>query len=178
MNKHIFFYSNFCPFSKEVLMIITKRNIQTRIMCICVDETKYVIPKFVDRVPTIVEAETKNVYTDDKVIPFIENIALQSQNKPEVLTPYSGMGYKDGCSDVFSYLGDENAYNTLDYMSRGYSHVSTHEHIDTPKDMNNARAQESERSGKMNISMDRILEERNAEIQKIIGHTQPHPAFS
>lgn len=69
-NKHVLFYSNFCLYSKELLMTITKLDIRKRFILVCVEKHRAAIPPVIDRVPTIV-TPAKELITDERVAPYV-----------------------------------------------------------------------------------------------------------
>lgn len=140
--KHILFYSNYCPYSKEVLQTITKKNLSSAFVLVCVDHGKYELPPFVDRVPIIVACtqESKIVLKDDTILSFLNstgNAGSSSSGSGALreLDPIDWFSYKVGYSDGFSYLEDENAPSGgqgLMYACIG----SENQHIDTPPEIN------------------------------------------
>lgn len=55
---NILFYSNNCPFSKEILNLIIKNQITNHFKLICIEDKNIKIPPFITNVPTLV---VKNV---------------------------------------------------------------------------------------------------------------------
>ena len=71
--EYILFFSNLCNFSKEVLSTITRKNIRNAFILICVD-TVTNLPPFVDRVPFIINKQTRDMYVDDNIDKIIDEI--------------------------------------------------------------------------------------------------------
>ena len=70
--KDILFYSNFCEFSKNIINAITKHNLRSIFLFICVDEGKYQIPQFIDSVPTILKRNGE-VFKDEQLMIYVES---------------------------------------------------------------------------------------------------------
>ena len=71
--EYMLFFSNFCSYSKEVIGIITRKNIRKAFIFICVDSLQN-IPPFVDRVPMIVQKANKQVYADEDIAKVLDEI--------------------------------------------------------------------------------------------------------
>lgn len=72
-SKHVLFYSNYCLYSKELLMTITKMDLRNRFILVCVEKHRASIPPLIDRVPTVV-TPTKQLITDERVVPYVQSL--------------------------------------------------------------------------------------------------------
>lgn len=196
--KHILFYSNFCPYSKEVLQAVTKSNIQAMFMLICVDDRKYQLPNFVDRVPLVVASiDGRNQILKDEHITNFLNV-LAHKNKPQDLDTLDWFSHKVSYSDGFSFLGGDTA--TLQQGGGGadtgaglmYAYIgSENQHIETPPETSerpsthgkNASGPYAGRSsagvhtrGGGGSDLERLIELRANDIQRIIKEQNTHPA--
>ena len=131
MEKHILFYSNFCEFSKEVIRDVTKKDLRSRFVFICIDDNRHKLPDIVDRVPTIV-SNSHTVFIEDDIPKFLMMLRQIDHNqvKPQQnqssnmgqgqpqqgqqgqqeqgISPYSHLDMSNKISDNFSYIENEN----------------------------------------------------------------------
>ena len=106
--KDILFYSNFCNYSKDVINIITKHNIRNQFMFVCVDNKKYNIPEFIDRVPSILKLSGE-VFMDEHINNYLELKKKTSNNNIEEISPMTSMYGNSLYSTNFSTIdGAEN----------------------------------------------------------------------
>lgn len=76
LNRYALFFSNYCNFSKEVISIITRKNIRNAFVFICIDTyTTRPLPDFVDRVPLVTCLSTKQVFYEDSINTVLESIS-------------------------------------------------------------------------------------------------------
>lgn len=97
MQKHVLFYSNYCEYCKDINNLIVKKNVHEMFVFVCVDNKKYEIPVFVDRVPMVVTA-AKHIVADDSLIPFIDSLAQIDTVVPIALTSTN--------TDQYTYIGN------------------------------------------------------------------------
>lgn len=109
MKKDILFYSNFCDFSKEVVTLITKKNLKSFILLVCVDTGKYQIPPCIDRVPSLLTAERDALYVEDNLVKYIEKRAKDLFQEDESIQTFSWEG--NNYSESFSFVNDDAAGN-------------------------------------------------------------------
>jgi hypothetical protein len=126
-NKHILFFSNLCPYSKEILSLITKKNLKDIFVFICIEKTQQQLPHFVDRVPLIYTSQ-RSVVTDESLFSFIESIQVQGA-VAEDLSPFD-VHIKANISDNFSFLEDDVCTGE---HCKGYVYVNDVSHIQTPE---------------------------------------------
>ena len=79
LSKHVLFYSKFCQYSTQVLATMTRKNMRARFVMVCVDDNRYQIPTFVDRVPLILTIDRK-LLSDDDVFSFFESAESPSED--------------------------------------------------------------------------------------------------
>lgn len=160
--KHILFYSNFCQFSKEVVSIITKKNIRHLFLLVCVDGQRYNIPPFVNRVPMIFTTQ-KQLYADQGVVAFLEDIEMSMAATTTARDTAAAGGFDvsayyapdmDGTiTDSFSYIGGEESHHQ-------FAFVGNQPRIETPsEDVYQAHGMKDK--DPMKDVMDRIIAERN-----------------
>lgn len=136
MDKHVLFYSNFCEFSKEVIRDMTKKDLRSKFVLICIDDKKHPLPDVVDRVPMII-SNTRSVFIEDDIGNFLnllrqieqqgninnsrqgqsgqpqnQNPAPNQHTPPtsavvDGITPYSDE-MSNTYSDNFSFIGSED----------------------------------------------------------------------
>jgi hypothetical protein len=116
--KDLFFYSNFCEFSKDVIGIITKHNLKDSFMLVCVDNKKYNIPNFIDRVPSILRTSGE-VYTDEQLYGYLET-KYRSSNIEEQISPMtSTFGNSMYSTNFSSVTGDDSSLENKNYLTIG-----------------------------------------------------------
>lgn len=175
VEKHVLFYSNYCQFSKEVLNIIVRKNIRAAFVYVCVDDNKYKLPAYVDRVPVIVSS-SKNMYTDDDVMLFLDTVTHNDGGggshpgkvkEDDLQTAlYKGQLF----SDMYSFI--ESEYQTDPQLNLGYSMIDSITRIETPPEGNQNKGRGS---GIDTSSMDRLIENRDMDIKRILGIQNQNP---
>jgi len=113
MNKDMFFYSNFCQQCKEVISLITKKNLRDFFVFVSVDKN-FNLPQCITHVPTII-TRNKDLLIDDNVILYINKITNSKITTNEDISPYSISA--GGYSSSFTML-TENGYDTEGAMSK------------------------------------------------------------
>ena len=108
MEKNIFFYSNHCPYSRNVLKILNDERIGTDLLRVCIDTSAIRLPSFITSVPTIYLTRTKQILTDDHLEKWIT--ILREKKMSKKLAPYCVAN--SNFSDNFSFLnGDHEVPN-------------------------------------------------------------------
>ena len=109
LTKNVLFYSRFCKYSIEVVRILTKKDLRSRFVMVCVDNNRQQLPGFVDRVPLILTSN-RRVLADDDVFHYLDAAEAPSDDPvaAESMDGISGdFAFLDGtspCGDgVFSY---------------------------------------------------------------------------
>lgn len=145
-SKDIFFYSNFCEFSKDVIAIITKHNLRETFMFVCVDNKKYNIPNFIDRVPSILKPSGE-VYTDEQLYGYIDSKYKTSNSHEEISPMTSSYGNSLYSTSFASITGDDNSIENKNYLSLGREqhmiHVSDTTNPNSKKSHDSSAAFES-----------------------------------
>lgn len=118
MSKDLLFYSNYCDFCKEVINVLIKKNIRNRFLLVCVDTRKFDIPSFIDRVPSILNSKTNEVYMDGDVYKYIDSVYLSTIQHQEISPLFSVYG-NSLYSSSFSSLGDEDMKEDKNYQWLG-----------------------------------------------------------
>jgi hypothetical protein len=78
--QHVFFYSNYCTHSKELLMTITKLDLRSLFVFVCVEKyPRSMIPASIDRVPTIVSPD-HDIICDNRIVDYVHGLKV-SQKK-------------------------------------------------------------------------------------------------
>lgn len=155
-NKHLLFYSSFCPFSADLLSIITKRDLRAQFVMIAVDRMQKQLPAYVDRVPVMLTAD-RRVLKDQDVFTFINSAPSSSvaaargasnggDGAPQAADPVAAVG--GGCantlSDSFSFIGSHvseasewsaaQSHGYLDLNAEGVISRDSFPRIHTPPD--------------------------------------------
>jgi len=111
----ILFFSNYCSYSKDVLTIITRKNIRNAFILICIDTVQN-LPPFVDRVPLIVDKHSKQIFADEDISKILEIVATQMYPPVSIeAMPSSFIGQTSFETDYENPLGGaEDNFNMLD----------------------------------------------------------------
>lgn len=158
--EFLLFFSNFCNYSKDVLGIITRKNIRNAFILICVD-TLQSIPPFVDRVPLIVRKQSKEVYADDDISKIIDDITnmMYPPTKIEALPSTFGGGLQDTFQDSeFEPLGGGpgDSFTLLDMSNYRINCMAEDDTIKNKKaDSSQLEQYISQRDTDIKIMMDR-----------------------
>ena len=138
MNYNVLFYSNNCDYCNTILKQLKQNNIQDNdLIRICVDNNRN-IPKYINKVPTIISKTHKQPIIDEGVYMWINTLIqngsnmqqrsnmqqhanmqqpsnMQQQQQPsdmqqsnESINPYSPIEMASTYSDSFSYLDNSN----------------------------------------------------------------------
>lgn len=119
MGKDLLFYSNFCEYSKEIITYITKKNVRSMFLLVCIDNNRYKIPDFVDRVPAILNANKDTLYTDDQITVYIDSkVKEQHPISDRTLQTFAWEG--NAYSEGYSFLESEEGGNLT---SKGYTYL-------------------------------------------------------
>jgi hypothetical protein len=164
MQQHLLFYSNYCPFSKEVITEITKKNAKDAFLFVCVDTNRHRLPNYVDRVPTIV-LTTGEILCDDAISQFLDS-SSQSQNEPlsfnDIQSAYSGN---------FSLITENPTCTSTDNTpinNTAFAGVDQYQQIITPPEDGDGNAKDPYG----NNSLDSFMHARENDIRQIYGKTQ------
>ena len=130
-NKDMLFYSNYCQFSKEILVEITKNNIRHNLLLICVDSGKYKIPHCITTVPSILSGDLKKMYIDDQIYGYIKTHTqvLQKQKQPQQnrdLQTFSWEG--NSLSESYSFLSSPDTNEDGNMSSKMYTFLNEDTH--------------------------------------------------
>lgn len=157
-SKDILFYSNYCEFSNEILNIIIRKNVTTDFMLVCVDNNKYSLPAFVDRVP-IVYAKSEQVLTDSDIVSYI-NERYPSVN--EDIMPFSlgAQAYTNG----YAFIEDAPV---VDQENMKYSVIGQDNTISIrPEMMSSQSTDETSKKSKFDSSMlDKFMQSRDSDLK-------------
>jgi hypothetical protein len=119
MQKDLLFYSNYCEFCKDVISTLTKHNIREDFRLVCVDDKKYNIPNFIDRVPSILRVPGGEVYMEEHLHEYLE-LKYKETNKMDEISPMTSQYGNSLYSTNFSSLtGDDATLENKNYLSLG-----------------------------------------------------------
>lgn len=124
MAKDLFFYSNYCNYSKEIHEELTKTKLIDNMIKVCVDDKNINIPKFITAVPTIFSQKTNSIIIDENINKWI------NENKPKEESTLNVDSFSNS-NNAFSFLESDN--NTL---SNTFSYLDQDITINTPTDEN------------------------------------------
>lgn len=150
--KDVIFLSNFCEYSNEILNLIVKKNAKPDFVVICVDNNRYQLPNFVDKVPLIYTKNDEIVY-DDSIIKYLE---MLYPTETEEIMPWS-IQQPSNYSNQFSFLLDDSA----DLQNKGYTILGYDQRISTT-----IEDSDTSKKGKFDSSqMDKYMQERENDEQ-------------
>lgn len=130
MNRHILFYSNSCPHSKEFISLLDNTSFSNSFIRVCVDQRNLNIPRNITSVPTIMVPEMPNPLTGDEVFMWISQhlnkdrgVPNNSPNNPpnnppnteaiaEGPTPFLPYEMSSARSDTFSFIESDPNFGT------------------------------------------------------------------
>lgn len=104
-NKDLLFYSNFCDFSKEVVTLVTKKNLRPSLLLICIDTGKYQIPPCITCVPSLLTASRDMVYIEDGLRQYLEEKAKSIFPQEESIQTFSWEG--NNYSESYSFVNED-----------------------------------------------------------------------
>lgn len=161
--KDILFYSNYCEYSNEMLNIIIRKNITADFMLVCVDNNKYALPSFVDRVP-IVYTKLQQVLIDNDIITYIND---QYPSVNEDIMPFSlgSQTYTNG----YAFIEEPPA---TEQDNRKYSVLGQENNISVrPEMMSTQTNDDGSKKSKFDSSMlDKFMQSRDSDLQTFKQH--------
>jgi len=197
-SKDILFYSNFCEFSKSVLVLIQKKDCRENYVLVCVDnpQVKSKLPKEVDHVPMII-TKTKHVISGDNIIKYVDTFS--SLNSAKSQQPLSGVSNEtnqmslsshdsfgpepaafslasdmNSISETFTFIGSQT--NNQDNRLRGFDYLQGHSgtmnaNMDSSSSMQSRI--DSEKKSKIDEAYEKYISDRDADISRIFGNKRP-----
>jgi hypothetical protein len=158
-SKDILFYSDECDFCKELLMVLVRKNLRSMFMIINVNNHKFQLPSFVDRVP-LVYTMNDQVYYGDALDEYISSLS----SKSEEILPFALSGGAPGgeYSDAFSYLEDMN-----DPRHKSYTMVGMEQKIMSFDMSDDSKSSETNKIKFDSSSYDKYIQERDNDIASL-----------
>ena len=104
----ILYYSNYCPYSQNVLQYITKKNLIERLNCICVDKRvrdhnnnqmyivletgkRLILPPNVSSVPSLLQVKKNySILQGDEIIPYFESQYTDTRTNTSIILQQNG----------------------------------------------------------------------------------------
>jgi hypothetical protein len=152
--KDILFFSNYCDYSNDIVNMMVKKNVKNEFMLVCVDNSKFQLPQFVDRVPIIYTKHDELIY-DDNILKYIE-AAFQTESVEDI-QPWS-IQQPSNYSNQFSFLMDD----VPDLQSKGYTMLGYDQKITIPPEESDVSKKDKFDSSQM----DKLMQERKADEEK------------
>ena len=138
-NKDCLFFSTQCQHSMELLKLLESHEMKQMFLLICIDNQKFKIPQFVDRVPMIYKTQERRVLVDKILVDYVSQliayknqmVASRSHNSTNQQTrsrsddPTELGGYNDissGISDSFGFLSDQDS---LQQLNTQYDYIAS-----------------------------------------------------
>ena len=156
MDKNILFYSNNCPFSRQLIKTLNDERLCHDLVRVCVDTGNIRLPSFITSVPTVYLSLKKQILTDQRLDAWLKE--LQEKQMTQKLSPFCMAN--NSFSACFSSLdgGDVQNFNFSDVNSEEY-------HINAPD-----ADQVQNSTGSAISDYDRMIEERgrvNVQIRRV-----------
>jgi hypothetical protein len=134
VSKNILFYSNYCQHSKEVLGLLTKKNMTDQFTFVCVDNTTLKLPNFVQSVPLICTTN-REILGDTDVFNYLN----QFQEQTTDIEPFALFCSTNSISDKYSFIGeggtDVASTSSLEDGSHAFVYVNhSDQKINCPKE--------------------------------------------
>jgi glutaredoxin-related protein len=162
MSKPILFISHYCEHSKSILGLLNRRGIRPIFMIMNIDKHPHNLPSFLKTVPTIY-TQDRMVLTDKDVFDYIDKII---QDTVQDIQPFDSDGMGTHASDQYSYI-DNGQYSAT--AQRSFSLISEDE-----TEFRILTLKEEDFNGSKSVaSMDKLLQEREADIKGIMQTTAP-----
>ena len=158
----MFFYSNFCDNCKDVITIITNKNLRDAFCFVCVDQAKYKLPACITHVPSII-TRNKEVLKDAYVIGYLEKLMSYQSKQIDDISPIS-MTQK-AYSSSYTLLSETGYDNeaTLNEQDTNFYALNTDQRIYTPNNDTSGN-NNSGKSGKFDDSIyEKYLNSRTAD---------------
>ena len=169
LEKDLLFYSNFCLHSNNLINNISKTQLHSKILYICIDDKKIRIPSFVTRVPSIYLVKEKKILIEDNIDIWLNSINSQSNQQQsnqqqgengggdEILAFHSNeMG--NNMSDKYSFLDEKQNINHSFSFLDGSKEINIDDRINTPKEFNSSNTQVK---SKLDTDYDKLMTDRN-----------------
>ena len=132
-SKDCLFFSTQCQHSMELLKLLDSMDLKQMFLLICIDNQKYKIPQFVDRVPMIYKQQERRVLVDKMLVDYISQLISyknQIAGSRSTSSPNNNVndnrsksneaielgGYNEissGISDSFGFLSDQDSLHQL-----------------------------------------------------------------
>ena len=132
MDKHIFFYSMYCPHSMSLIENMVQKGVRSKFLLVSLD--KYNAPDGVDRVPYIITREKRHICG-----PFIDMFinALASQFSENTSSPTATSTVCTlPTAKITGSSGNKEEIQPIDFGTNGFTYLD--EDVNKKSEMNNA----------------------------------------
>lgn len=119
-NKDLLFYSNYCDYSKEIIALITKKNLKNTLLVVCIDHGKYNIPSCITCVPSLltVTGQNRRVYTENGLREYLEEKAKALYPQEQSTQTFSWE--RNNYSESYSFV-DNDVNNNGHMTAKAYT---------------------------------------------------------
>ena len=156
--NNVLFYSNHCPFSAEVVGLITKRDLKDQFVFVNIDShaNRSRIPREIDRVPALWIRDLSKVLFEDQITDYI------GYPEEDMILPVEQP--TSAYSENFSFLEEDSSIETT--ASKGFALFGQEQHIHTPDDdSGGGKAGKADNGG----MLDRYMSQRAKDVTSIFG---------
>jgi hypothetical protein len=150
-NKDLLFYSNYCEFCKDVIGTITKHNLRESFVLVCVDNKKYNLPNFIDRVPSILKTSGE-VYMEEQLYEYLDKKYSESNKLDEISPMTSEYGNSLYSTNYSSISGEDTTLENKNYLSLGREQHMIH--------VNDEKITSSKKSNDSSIAFEKMMQNR------------------
>lgn len=161
-NNYYFFHSNYCEYSKELVVALRKTEYYDKFVKICVDDRSYKIPSSITHVPAIIIPEYDEPLFNADAIAWLTS-KTSKKNSDETIEAYYPTTMS-GFSDSYSNLTNETP------MSHSFDFLDNEFKINAPSESGDSDPRKSgssnRKSDEFEMNFEKLKQQRDLEIQK------------
>ena len=163
MQKDLLFYSNLCEYSKDILVLLQKRNMREKFLLVCIDSTNIKIPPLINRVPAILTV-SRRIIMDEEVEKYIDSVSPAVQ---EDVLPFSINSDLNMHSEQYSILDD----TLQDVRVKNYMSIEDNTNIGTIG-FNQQKEKGNGNKDHIEKAYEKYLADRDADMKKYMPPRQ------
>lgn len=172
LDKDCIFISEQCKYSQALLKELDTCKIKDHFTIISIHNTKFRMPKFVDRVPLLYRVKDRVVIVDDALDEYMEQLKKQfraTQKPIELLAGFSDLQTSGRFGDNFGFIEDDKQILNTSY---GYLNDMGNNGLDVA---NALKPEDTSKPAKFDQhEYDKYLSERDKDITEIFN-SRPKP---
>jgi hypothetical protein len=163
-NNYFLFHSNYCEYSKKLVVALRKTEYYDKFVKICVDDRSYKIPSSITHVPAIIIPEYDQPLFNSDAIAWLDS-KKSKENNDDTIEPYYPTAMS-GFSDSYSDLTNETP------MSHSFDFLDNEFKINAPSESSNGGGDPRKSNGsnqkkdEFEMNFEKLKQQRDLEIQK------------